>query len=237
MNLSYFLLDVSPESPPSIFCWMKKRILSALRQNLFPGIILWVFGLCVVSSYYYLEFTHFWFNEIIRLKEEYGYAYSAVSTAFFGGLIPFLFMRLSGRERGGSAWKLGGIFVFYWGLRGMDVDAFYRLQAWVFGNGVDWQTIVCKVLVDQFVYCVIWATPLTALFYGWKEAGYSLSAWRSRFSTKELVDTLILFNLTTWMVWTPATAIVYSLPSALQIPLFNLTLCFFVLLVSVYAKK
>ena len=39
------------------------------------------------------------------------------------------------------------------------------------------------------------------------------------------------------MVWTPATAIVYSLPTALQIPLFNLTLCFFVLLVSVYGKK
>ena len=57
------------------------------------------------------------------------------------------------------------------------------------------------------------------------------------FALKQLIETIILFNLTTWMVWTPATAIVYSLPTALQIPLFNLTLCFFVLLVSVYGKK
>ena len=216
---------------------MKDRISSALKQNLVPGIVLWVFGLCVVSSYYYLDFTHGWFNEIIRLKQVYGYAYSAASTAIFGGLIPFIFMRLSGRETGGNPWFLGGVFVSYWGLRGMDVDAFYRLQAWIFGTGVDWQTIVSKVLVDQFIYCVIWASPITALFYGWKDSGYSWKRWRSSFCLKQLIETIILFNLTTWMVWTPATAIVYSLPTALQIPLFNLTLCFFVLLVSVYGKK
>lgn len=216
---------------------MKDRICSALKQNLVPGIVLWVFGLCVVSSYYYLDFTHGWFNEIIGLKQVYGYAYSAASTAIFGGLIPFIFMRLSGRETGGNPWFLGGVFVSYWGLRGMDVDAFYRLQAWIFGTGVDWQTIVSKVLVDQFIYCVIWASPITALFYGWKDSGYSWKRWRSGFCLKQLIETIILFNLTTWMVWTPATAIVYSLPTALQIPLFNLTLCFFVLLVSVYGKK
>ena len=41
--------------------------------------------------------------------------------------------------------------------------------------------------------------------------------------------------LSTWLVWIPATAIIYSLPSALQVPLFSLTLCFFVLLVSVFS--
>ena len=97
---------------------MKDRICSALKQNLVPGIVLWVFGLCVVSSYYYLDFTHGWFNEIIGLKQVYGYAYSAASTAIFGGLIPFIFMRLSGRETGGNPWFLGGVFVSYWGLRG-----------------------------------------------------------------------------------------------------------------------
>jgi hypothetical protein len=216
---------------------VKNRIYSALQQNLIPGLFLWAFGLSLVLSYYYLDFTHGWFEEIIRLKQTYGYGYSAASTAFFGGLIPFVFMRLSGREGGGNAWLLGIVFVAYWGLRGIDVDAFYRLQTWIFGNGVDWKTIICKVLVDQFVYCVIWASPITVLFYVWKESGYSWSRWRSEINLKGIFDKIILFNLTTWMVWTPATAIVYSLPSALQIPLFNLTLCFFVLLVSVYGKK
>jgi membrane protein required for beta-lactamase induction len=91
--------------------------------------------------------------------------------------------------------------------------------------------------MDQFVYCVIWATPVTALFYGWKEAGYSFRRWKQEQSARVFLDKVIIFTITTWMVWTPATAIIYSLPSALQIPLFNLTLCFFVLLVSVYGKR
>ena len=124
---------------------MKNRIYLALRQNLVPGLFLWAFGLALVLSYYYLDFTHGWFKEIIRLKQTYGYGYSAASTAFFGGLIPFVFMRLSGREGGGNAWLLGIVFVAYWGLRGIDVDAFYRLHTWIFGNGVDWKTIICKV--------------------------------------------------------------------------------------------
>ena len=224
-------------NPANLLQKMKDRIYLAFRQNLIPGFILWIFGLGVVLSYYYLDFSHVWFEEIIRLKITYGYAYSAISTALFGGLIPYVFMRLSGRESGGGAWLMGVVFVSYWGVRGMDVDAFYRLQAWVFGSGVGWKTIACKVLVDQFVYCVIWATPLTALFYGWKEVGYSWSRWCAQWKFKDFIDRMILFNLTTWMVWTPATAIVYSLPSPLQIPLFNLTLCFFVLLVSVYGKR
>jgi hypothetical protein len=35
-----------------------------------------------------------------------------------------------------------------------------------------------------------------------------------------------------WVVWIPATSIIYSLPLPLQIPLFNLVLCFYVLTVS-----
>lgn len=38
--------------------------------------------------------------------------------------------------------------------------------------------------------------------------------------------------VSTWVVWVPATSLVYTLPSPLQIPLFNLVLCFFVLLLS-----
>ena len=57
----------------------------------------------------------------------------------------------------------------YWALRGVDVDAFYRLQAMIFGDGVDWRTIVCKVLVDQFVYTVYFGLLRLPRFFmhGW----------------------------------------------------------------------
>jgi hypothetical protein len=40
-----------------------------------------------------------------------------------------------------------------------------------------------------------------------------------------------------WMVWIPAVSIIYCLPSALQIPLFNLVVCFWVLLLTFVSRR
>ena len=226
---------------PGILEWignrnLKQRIGEGIRVNLIPGLVLWIMGMCLVAVYYLGEFSRPWFNQIIILKETYGFAYSAVSTCFFGGLIPYVFMQLTGRDRLKGLGS-GVIFLWYWAIRGIDVDAFYRLQAMVFGTEVDLLTIIAKVLVDQFVYCVVWASPITALFYTWREAGFSLKQWKGNKTWSELFDMILIFTVTTWVVWIPGTAIIYSLPSPLQIPLFNLTLCFFVILVSVFSQK
>lgn len=226
---------------PGILEWignrnLKQRIGEGIRVNLIPGLVLWIMGVCLVAVYYFGEFSRPWFNQIIILKETYGFAYSAVSTCFFGGLIPYVFMQLTGRDRLKGLGS-GVIFLGYWAIRGIDVDAFYRLQAMVFGTEVDLLTIIAKVLVDQFVYCVVWASPITALFYAWREAGFSLKQWKGNKTCSELFDMILIFTVTTWVVWIPGTAIIYSLPSPLQIPLFNLTLCFFVILVSVFSQK
>lgn len=213
------------------------RISHALKNNMVPGIILWLMGLSLVGIYYLSEFSRPWFDKVIQMKEIYGYAYSSISTCIFGGLIPFVFMRLSGRERKGSSMVHGSIFLLYWAMRGVDVDAFYRFQDLIFGNAVDFKTIAAKVLIDQFLYCVFWASPITAFFYTWKEANFSLTKWKGEKTWQELFDLIIVFMVSTWLVWIPGTAIIYSLPYPLQIPLFNLTLCFFVILVSVFSKK
>jgi hypothetical protein len=48
------------------------------------------------------------------------------------------------------------------------------------------------------------------------------------------IPTVILSN---WLVWIPAVSVVYAMPTELQIPLFNLVLCFWVLLLAVLNKK
>ena len=216
---------------------LKQRMVDGLRQNLLPGLILWFFGLSMVMAYYFIDSTRPYFLEIIKLKETYGYIFSAVSTSFFGGLIPYLFMRLSGRDKNGNFWMHGIIFLIYWAFRGVDVDTFYRLQSWMFGNTTDARTIFLKVLVDQLIYCVFWANPVTALFFAWKEVNFSFHRLRKEKKWAEILDVIVIFAVSTWMVWIPATAIIYSLPGPLQIPLFNLTLCFFVILVSVFGNR
>ena len=70
---------------------LKQRIVQGIRVNLIPGIVLWILGLCLVLLYYLGEFSRCWFDGIISLKETYGFAYSAVSTCVFGGLIPYFY--------------------------------------------------------------------------------------------------------------------------------------------------
>lgn len=210
--------------------------IAGFRANLVPGLFLWFFGLGVVLTYYFVDSSRSFFEEVIETKRTYGYLYSFISTGFFGGLIPFLYLWAFKKIKKGMVCSYGAFFVLYWAARGTEVDAFYRLQSILFGDGLDWVTILTKVLVDQFVYCILWAAPVTAVFYGWKDYGFSWSLLVRRMTKQSFLFEVARLLLSTWLVWVPATAIIYSLPPALQVPLFSLTLCFFVLLVSVFSK-
>ena len=109
------------------------------------------------------------------LKARYGYVYSGISTAVFGGIIPYLFLIATKRVPNGRA---AGEFAFYlgfWLWKGVEVDALYRLQGLMFGNTVTVPTIAAKTCVDQFVYNPLWAAPTQVIFFLWKDAGFSCS--------------------------------------------------------------
>ena len=210
---------------------------AGVRANLVPGVILWLFGLAVVIVYYRVPESHPVFEQISDLKQLHGYLLSASSTAVFGGIIPFVFLLATGRVPKGAAVSWALFFVIYWTIRGVEVDVLYRFQAWLFGDDSEWKTVVTKVVVDQFIYCPIWSAPVTAVCYGWKDAGFSWKAYRPSLNRDLFLFQIPSVLLSIWIVWIPATAIIYSLPLVLQIPLFNLVLCFFVLLISVLAPK
>ena len=209
--------------------------LAGFRVNLLSGLFLWILGMTVVLTHYSLDSTRFFFDRVMQIKQEYGYLYSFLATGFFGGFIPFLYLWRSGRIPKGMVRAYGMFFPLYWAARGTEVDAFYRLQGLLFGNEPDLATIATKVFMDQFVYCIFWAAPVTAVFYGWKDCGFSWRRFRKATSRQSFLFEVARLLLSTWLVWIPATAIIYSLPPALQVPLFSLTLCFFVLLVSVFS--
>ncbi len=215
---------------------LSRNSLEGVRLNLIPGLLLWAVGLAVVLLYYFAPSTRDAFEWVMAKKVQYGYFYSGVSTAVFGGVIPFFYLRWRGKVPSGRVLSWGLFFVIYWTTRGIEVDALYRLQARLFGDGADWVTIVKKVAADQFVYCPFWSAPLTAVCYGWKDAGFSWRRFRSTLNREFFLLDIPSVLLSIWIVWIPAAAIIYSLPLALQIPLFNLVLCFFVLLVSLLSK-
>lgn len=210
---------------------------AGIRVNLVPGIALWILSVAVICVYHFVDAAVPVFVRIAEWKETYGYLYSGVATALFGGIIPYLYLRAAGKipvEKARS-WFL--FFLFFWTWRGIEVDAFYRLQDWLFGSGTHAATIAIKVVVDQFVYCPLWASPVLAVIYAWKDVDFSFSRLKKRIDRRMFLFEIPSVLLSTWIVWIPAVTVIYSLPLPLQIPLFNLVLCFFVLLVSVLDKS
>lgn len=217
---------------------IRQSIAAALRQNFKPGLVLQGFALLILLIYFFVPAAKPLFTLFGELKHTYGYGYSFVATALFGGLIPFLYLWWG--QRIAPNRSVAGLLVFYvifWGLKGMEVDFFYRLQADWFGNGGDVKTVVVKMAVDQFLYSALWAAPSITIVYLWMESGWKLSRWwaamdKHFFCVK--IPTVIFSN---WLVWIPAVSVVYAMPSELQIPLFNLVLCFWVLLLAVLNRK
>ena len=207
-----------------------KKGLTAARKNAGPGFLLQGFALAMVILYYFHEPAHQVLLKIPEIKQRLGIFFPILATAFFGGLIPFLFMAARKEIPRGRAVSNLLFLLGFWAFNGLTIDFLYKAQAAMFGDQHDVITVIKKVCFDQFVFSAFWSAPFTAVVMHWKDCGFSFRTARERFSRNVLAVELpsILFAL--WAVWIPTVAIIYCLPLALQFPLFNIVLCFWSLM-------
>jgi hypothetical protein len=208
-----------------------------LRRNFLPGVVLWLVGMSLVLAYYQLPAARPLFERIAQWKASGGFAFSAVSSSLFGGVIPFLALLALDRIPRGRGRGIALFLIGFWALRGMEIDGLYRLQGLLFGTGTDAWTVVKKVAVDQLVYSVAWSAPFSLLAYRWKDAGFNARVLRAVTQRSFWLGEIPVVVVSLWGVWIPAVAIIYSLPADLQIPLFNIVLCFWVLLLETLARR
>jgi len=220
--------DPFPSLRPSI--WSEAT--AAIRHNFLPGLGLWIIASAVVAAYYLVPSAQPGFEAISDWKFQGGFLYSVGATALFAGLIPFLFLWARPSTRNAATAKSLVFLVVFWGYRGFEIDLLYRFQSWMFGNEVKFAVVAPKVAFDLLVYNVVWAAALQLLAYDWMNTGFSRGAFRA-FAWKEFVTRRVPVALvSTWVIWLPVVSLVYSLPSDLQIPLFNLAACFWALVVA-----
>jgi hypothetical protein len=210
--------------------------MAGMKRNALPGLALWSLALLLILANQLVPAARDAFASVAGWKVRYGLVFSAVTTAFFGGVVPFLFLLATGRIRRGRMAPELAFYLFFWAYKGLEVDLFYRLQSHIFGDQGTTGVVVRKALVDQFIYNPIWAAPTSALAFMWKENFFSFRALRSRLGSEFLTFSVPVTLLSTWTVWLPAVAIIYCLPAPLQIPLFDLVLCFWVLVLSFISR-
>lgn len=205
--------------------------LHSARALLWPGLILQATALALVLAYYFVPAAAGVFARVGAWQRAGGYAFSAGATVLCGGVLPFLFLRFHRDTRATHPWPHLAFFVVYWAWKGAEVDLWYRTLAGIFGDSHDAATIAYKVLSDQFGYNPFYATPVSILCFAWKDAGFrwapvAADVRAGRWYYRRVVPVLI----TLWCIWFPVVTCVYALPLPLQMPLFNVVLCFWSML-------
>ncbi|WP_166424191.1 hypothetical protein [Paraglaciecola sp. 20A4] len=207
------------------------NIQRALKVNFIPAICLQIIALGIGFSYFYWPASLPVFNFFGQLKAQHGANYAVVSTALFGGLLPYLYLLSVGQ----ISFKPKRQLLFYcalWAIMGWLVDTFYGLQITLFGNDTDIATLIKKTAFDQFVFSALLTCPFLTLSYQFKDAQFSFEAFLQTLNKRLFLLYLPTTIVTNWLVWIPAVLLIYLMPPVLQIPLFNLVLCFFVLVLA-----
>ncbi|MFI5335466.1 MAG: hypothetical protein ACHQ5A_01690 [Opitutales bacterium] len=212
--------------------------LRGAQANLLPGLALQAGALVLVAAYYRHDATRELLGRLSAWRVETGFAFSFVSTALFGAGLPLLYLWLRAATRTRYDARQCAALILFWAYKGVEVDALYRLMAFCFGAGHDVRIIAVKSFFDQFVYCPFFAVPITVLAYEWIESRFDGPAvWADLRAGGWYRRRGMTVLLSSFGVWLPAVFIIYALPTPLQLPLQNLVLCFYTLLVAHVTRR
>jgi hypothetical protein len=178
-------------------------------------------------------------RNLAQFRRAHGLAFVIVASVIAGALLPEIFLILffqRGRPRVENLRNLA-FTIPVWGFDGSLVDLLYRAEAHWLGDVATVPVVLGKILIDQFGYNVFFAAPFGVLTYEWKNNGISLRPVRDLFTWRHYRDKIFPTLVATWAVWIPLMAIIYSLPLALQFPLFGLALSFWVLLLTYMTNR
>jgi hypothetical protein len=211
----------------------------AAKANAVPGFILQGAMLFVLIGYYLAPAFANFLNRLAAYKEQHGLLFVVIAAALAGAVVPELFVivffqrcRIR-RENGRNL----AFTIPTWAIDGILVDLMYRFNAAWFGDVTTAAVVIAKILVDQLGYNPFFAAPVEVLVYEWKNEGFSWKSVRRALTWDHYRDKIVPTLLATWAVWGPLMAIIYSLPFALQFPLFSIALTFWVLLLTYMTNR
>jgi hypothetical protein len=211
----------------------------AAKANAVPGFILQAAMLLVLIAYYWSPAFADLLDRLAQSKTEHGLVFVVLSAVLAGAILPEIFVVLLFQRGRFDRQNLRNLAftIPTWGIDGILVDLMYRLNAVWFGDITTVWVVTAKILVDQLGYNPFFAAPAEVLVYEWKNEGFSWKSVRRSLTWAHYRDKIVPTLLATWAVWGPLMAIIYSLPYALQFPLFSIALTFWVLLLTYMTNR
>jgi hypothetical protein len=211
----------------------------AAKANAVPALILQSIMLAVLLAYYFHPPSAAFLQELARYKQQHGITFVLVASIMVGALLPELFV-IFFFQRGHASWSNVRNFAFnapFWAFDGLLVNAMYTLLATWLGDRVTFPVVLGKICIDQFGYNPFFAAPFGIWGYAWKNNDYSFAKLRPLLTWNYYRQHAFPLLVATWAVWIPLMAIIYSLPFALQFPLFAFALTFWVLMMTYMTNR
>jgi hypothetical protein len=211
----------------------------AACANAIPALVIQATVLGLLVAYYTNSSMANALNKFAEFKRTHGLPLVVVASITAGAIIPELFLILFFQRGRPSRRNVRNLLftIPVWGFDGSLVDLLYRGEAALLGDVVTLPVVAAKICIDQFGYNPFFAVPFGVLTYEWKNSGVSMHPVLELATWKHYRDKIIPTLLATWAVWIPLMAIIYSLPLALQFPLFGLALSFWVLLLTYMTNR
>lgn len=225
-------------SPPPIgIKSVLAEVRSAFLTNLKAGLALWSLAVFILIGYHHIPFIQQILVQLAQAKSRYGLLFSAIFGGFVGGILPGLILMVQKQIPKGQRLRVLLFFALFWIYRSMEVDLLYRLQAHLFGNDADVQTIIRKVTFDMLGYAPLWGLPTVAIAYLWKDNRFSFRQTRESLNREFIGIKMPAMLVSNWLIWIPAVSVIYSLPLMLQLPIQSIILCFFVMIINALSEK
>lgn len=218
--------------------WLES--LRALRANLIPGLLLQFLMAFMAAAYFLSPGARIAFEKLAILRSHWGFLFSFIGTSAASAILPEFLRLLIPRQTAINSPTLGQRLLFaipFWGLIGMQVDLFYRLQYALFGPSDSSLVIMKKVLVDAFLYCPLLAMPQAVCAFIWRDHGFTLHGFRGHHPVTFYALRIFPVLMANWMVWIPLVSIIYSLPTALGVPFFIVAQSFWVMVFTTLSQR
>ncbi|PTY01488.1 hypothetical protein DB346_12100 [Verrucomicrobia bacterium LW23] len=228
-----------PEAGAGVLQRAVAKGFAAAWENRVPAIVTLACMATMVVCYYLWPSTGIVLQILAGWKEAGGFTFAALASGFTGGIMAQA-VKVALIQRFRWTWQntVDAVFCFiFFAINGMLVVVLYRWQADYFGHEARWDIIAKKVLFDQFVFSFFWSAPFASIAFAWKDCGFSWVALRPRLNLGFVADTILPMVITNWCFWIPMVSLVYSLPTALQYPLFLIIMALWSLILATLAEK
>ncbi len=202
----------------------------AARANAVPGLILQAAALAVVVSYYGSPSFQGWLQHVANVQDRYGIVFSVLMRVVFSGMVPAIFCALTPGLRMRRPWTALLFGMSWWAFMGVNVHLFYALQARLWGAQADVATVLLKTATDMLLFSPFYASLMVAVAHLWQDQNYSFHATRLQLGPGWYRRIVLPNQVPGWAFWIPSVMILYSLPTALQMPMSSLLGCFWSLM-------